>query len=123
MTIQPDPPDAAQALHALRVSDARWQAVLATSRDAVISIDAAGCSRSSTGPPRRCSLRGRGGRGPDVTMLMPAPYSEQHAEYLRRYQRTGERHAIGRIRSVQGRTPERRDVSARAVGVGVAHRR
>ncbi len=104
MTIQPDPPDAAQVLHALRVSDARWQAVLATSRDAVIAIDAAGVvTLFNRAAEAMFGYAAAEVVGRDVTMLMPAPYSAQHAEYLRRYQRTGERHAIGRIRTVQGR--------------------
>ncbi len=41
--------------------------------------------------------------GRDVSMLMPAPYRQEHAEYVRRYERTGEAHAIGRIRTVTAR--------------------
>ena len=41
--------------------------------------------------------------GRDVTMLMPERYACEHADYIDRYERTGERRAIGRIRMVDGR--------------------
>lgn len=33
-------------------------------------------------------------------MLMPAPYRDEHPEYIARYERTGTPQAIGRIRNV-----------------------
>ena len=33
-------------------------------------------------------------------MLMPEPYTTEHDGYIERYERTGEPHAIGRIRTV-----------------------
>ncbi|MEM6996768.1 MAG: PAS domain S-box protein [Myxococcota bacterium] len=38
--------------------------------------------------------------GQDVAVLMPQPYRREHAGYVSRYERTGEAHAIGRIRTV-----------------------
>ena len=35
-----------------------------------------------------------------VQLLMPEPYANEHDSYIERYERTGEPHAIGRIRSV-----------------------
>ena len=94
-------PPAAQALHDLQVTDARWRAVLGTMRDAIVAIDRRGVrhavqplrpSRCSAIAPTRCWVA-------TSSMLMPAPYGDEHDEYLRRYQRTGEARAIGRIRA------------------------
>lgn len=104
MTTPPDPPDAAQALHDLRVADARWQAVLATVRDAIIAIDSTGSvTLFNRAAEQVFGYEAAEVVGKNVTMLMPPPYSREHDEYLRRFERTGEPHAIGRIRSVQGR--------------------
>ena len=45
-------------------------------------------------------------QGKDVSILMPDPYRSDHAGYVHRYEKTGEAHAIGRIRTV---TARRRD--------------
>ena len=97
-------PGAAQALHDLRVAEAHWQAVLATIRDAIIAIDANGSITLFNRVAEQVfGYEAAEVVGRNVTMLMPPPYNREHDEYLRRYQRTGEAHAIGRIRSVQGR--------------------
>src|SRR5262245_16892430 len=93
-----------QALHDLQVADARWQAVLGTIRDAIISIDR--CGVITLFNPAAEQVFGYTAEevlGQNVTMLMPPPYCDEHDDYLRCYQRTGEARAIGRIRSVQGR--------------------
>ena len=41
--------------------------------------------------------------GQDVKLLMPEPYAREHAGYIKRYEETGEPHAIGRIRTVMGK--------------------
>lgn len=41
--------------------------------------------------------------GRNVRELMAAPYAEEHDGYIERYERTGEAHAIGRIRTVRAR--------------------
>lgn len=41
--------------------------------------------------------------GEDVKILMPDPYHSEHGHYVERYERTGEAHAIGRIRTVTAR--------------------
>jgi two-component system, LuxR family, sensor kinase FixL len=96
--------DPQQALYDLRVADARWQAVLATARDAIIAIDKQG--RITLFNPAAAQVFGYRAEevvGQNVNLLMPPPYREEHDGYLRRYRETGERRAIGRIRSVQGR--------------------
>ena len=42
-------------------------------------------------------------QGKDVSILMPDPYRSDHAGYVHRYEKTGEAHAIGRIRTVTAR--------------------
>ena len=95
---------AEEALHVLHLQEARWQAILDTARDAIVSIDAAG----------RVTLFNRTAElvfgytaaevlGRNVAMLMPAPYQEEHDGYLARYAATREPHAIGRIREVWGK--------------------
>jgi len=97
-------PTAIEALRALQLNEARWQAILDTARDAIIGIDTAG----------RITLFNRGAEavfgyapaeviGRNVTLLMPAPYREQHDGYLESYRETGVPKAIGRVREVQGR--------------------
>jgi diguanylate cyclase (GGDEF)-like protein/PAS domain S-box-containing protein len=41
--------------------------------------------------------------GKNVSMLMPPPHRESHDRYLSRYLLTGEAHAIGKTRELQGR--------------------
>jgi len=91
-------------LHDLRLDLVRWQAVLDSAQDAIISILPDGkitlFNRSAErifGYPAEETL------GHDVSMLMPAPYSVEHADYVRRYESTGERRAIGRVRFVEAR--------------------
>ncbi len=95
---------AAGALRLLEIESRRWQSVLDTAQDAIISID----------PHGRITLFNRaaeeifGYRADEVlqqnvTLLMPSPYREQHDQFLRNYQATGEAKAIGRIRHVEAR--------------------
>jgi two-component system, LuxR family, sensor kinase FixL len=93
-----------RALRDLQVADARWRAVLNTARDAIISIDAEGQIRLfNPSAERMFGYRADEVLAQNVTVLMPSPYREEHDEYIRRYQRTGEARAIGHIRSVRGR--------------------
>src|SRR5579862_1389520 len=95
---------APRGLRDLQVADARWRAVLSTARDAIISIDANGLlTLYNPAAEEMFGYRAEEVIGRNVTVLMPAPYREEHGEYIARYQRTGEARAIGRIRSVQGR--------------------
>lgn len=82
---------------------ARFEAILRTARDAIVSIDRTG----------RITLFNRAAEdifgftadevlGQDVVVLMPSPYREEHGDYLRAYEETGVPKAIGRIRTVEG---------------------
>ncbi len=89
---------------ALELNEARWQALLDTARDAIISIDQDGCVTLFN----RCAEQIFGYAadevlGRNVSLLMPSPYREEHDRYLRTYDKTGVARAIGRIRDVQGR--------------------
>lgn len=107
MEKRPDPAATAgddQALHDLQVADARWQAVLGTNRDAIVAIDRAGSiTLFNRAAEQVFGYSAQEVLGHNVAKLMPPPYCDEHDEYLRRYQETGEPHAIGRIRSVRGR--------------------
>lgn len=91
-----------QGLHDLQVDSARWRAVLGTMPDAIVAIDSQGritlfnaVAEQIFGYPADEVL------GQNVAILMPPPYRDEHDGYIRRYERTGEARAIGRIRSVQ----------------------
>lgn len=121
MTSRRHRPDSPQALHDLQVADARWQAVLATARDAIVAIAPDG--RITLFNPAAEAVFGYRSDeviGRNVTLLMPPPYRDEHDEYLDRYRRTGEPHAIGRIRSVEGR---RRDGDVFPIELSVSESR
>ncbi len=90
-------------LHAkFQLTEARWQAVLETARDAIVSIDESG--RIALFNPAAEQIFGYAATevlGKNVNVLMPSPYHEEHDDYLRRYLETGEAKAIGRIREVE----------------------
>jgi two-component system sensor kinase FixL len=92
------------ALRDLQLADARWRAVFNAARDAIISIDADGLiTLFNPGAEQVFGYRGEEVLGRNVAMLMPEPYAGDHDAYIRRYQRTGEARAIGRVRHVQAR--------------------
>lgn len=79
-------------------------AIISSARDAIISIDRGGLITSFN--PAATDIFGYAideVLGRNVSMLMPAPYRDEHDAYLANYHRTGERRIIGRIRHVQAR--------------------
>lgn len=73
-------------------------------QDAVISID--GQARIVLFNPAAEHMFGYSQaevRGQKVNMLMAEPYASEHDRYIEHYERTGEKRAIGRIRTVAGR--------------------
>jgi len=42
-------------------------------------------------------------QGQKVNMLMAEPYATEHDEYIKQYETTGEKRAIGRVRTVAGK--------------------
>ena len=85
--------------------NATWlERLIDTTQDAVVSIDRRGCIVLFNAAAERVfgystdEIVGR-----KVTDLMAEPYATEHNGYIGRYERTGEPHAIGRIRTVEGR--------------------
>ncbi len=89
---------------ALAEREAHLKSVLDTVPDAMIVIDTQGAIQSfSVAAERLFGYKAAETIGKNVSMLMPAPYHEQHDGYLERYLQTGERHIIGIRRIVVGR--------------------
>ncbi|TZF86239.1 PAS domain S-box protein (plasmid) [Pedobacter sp. BS3] len=84
-------------------NSALLKAIIENAIDGIITIDDKGLVESIN--PSACKLFGYQPDeviGRNISMLMPSPYSEQHDEYIARYQRTGKAHIIGIGREVQG---------------------
>jgi two-component system sensor kinase FixL len=80
----------------LAAREALLRSVLDTVPDAMVVIDDKGIMQSfSSAAERLFGYRAAEVVGRNVSMLMPAPYSEQHDGYIARYLRTGERRIIG----------------------------
>ena len=83
--------------------EARLAAILNTAADAIITIDDRGGIQSvNLAAERLFAYAAAEMIGQNVKMLMPAPYREEHDDYLSRYMRTGEKHIIGVGREVVG---------------------
>ena len=79
------------------------KAIIENAIDGIITIDDRGRVESIN--PAGCNLflyTPEEVIGNNISMLMPAPYREEHDEYLGRYQRTGDPHIIGIGREVTG---------------------
>jgi two-component system, LuxR family, sensor kinase FixL len=89
---------------AIRKSESWLRNLIATTQDAVVSIDRRGCvvlfNRSAE---RIFGYAAHEIIGRKVNELMAEPYSSEHDGYIERYERTGEARAIGRIRTVRGK--------------------
>jgi len=91
-------------LRVLQLQEARWQAILDSARDAIVSIDEAGrVTLFNRAAGETFGYSASEVLGQNVSMLMPSPYREEHDGYLRSYRTTGVARAIGRIREVHGR--------------------
>jgi len=80
------------------------ESLVETTQDAVISIDRQGCiALFNPSAERIFGYTRQEVSGANVTCLMPEPYAGEHTGYIERYERTGERRAIGRIRTVEAK--------------------
>lgn len=72
-----------------------------TTQDAVVIIDRQGqIELFNAAAERVFGYTRKEVIGQNVQLLMPEPYASEHQGYIDRYERTGERRAIGRIRTV-----------------------
>ena len=79
------------------------KAIIDNAIDGIITIDEKGIIETIN--PAGCNLFEYAAHeviGKNVSMLMPAPDSDRHDNYLRHYQHTGKPHIIGIGREVQG---------------------
>ena len=85
-------------------AQAYLRSLIHTTQDAVISIDRQGrIDLFNPAAERVFGYTRTEVQGQKLQMLMPEPYAGEHDSYIARYERTGERHAIGRIRTVAAR--------------------
>ena len=89
---------------ALEASEARLRAVVDNAADGIITINARGIIEAVNPEATRLfGYRHDELIGQNVRILMPAPDSARHDEYLARYLRTGEARIIGIGRELTGR--------------------
>ena len=89
---------------AQRESEAKAQAILETTVDGIITIDAEGTIESFNQAAEDIfEYAAEEVIGENVKVLMPSPYREEHDEYLRSYHETGRKRIIGIGREVTGK--------------------
>jgi two-component system sensor kinase FixL len=82
--------------------EARLRQLVDATQDAVVFIDEHARIRRLNRSAERIFGYAPGELlGQKVDVLMPEPYRAQHDDYIRRYERTGEARAVGRIRRVE----------------------
>lgn len=88
----------------MRRSESWLHNLIATTQDAVVSIDRRGCVvLFNPAAERIFGYRAEEIAGKKVNQLMAEPYSSEHDGYIERYEKTGEARAIGRIRTVMAK--------------------
>ena len=88
----------------LNERDSHLRSIVDTVLDAMVVIDNAGIMQSfNDSAVRQFGYSPEEAIGQNVSMLMPAPYREQHDGYVDRYLSTGEKRIIGIDRVVTGR--------------------
>lgn len=93
-----------QAARSALRSEARYEAILKSAVDGIVTIDDAGIIDSvNPATERMFGYRADELIGRNVKILMPSPYHEEHDGYLDRYLETAEKKIIGIGREVVGR--------------------
>jgi two-component system sensor kinase FixL len=101
--------------------EAHFKSILDTIPDAMVVIDDQGIIQSfSAAAERLFGYRAEEAVGKNVKLLMPAPYRNEHDDYIARYLQTGERRIIGIGRVVVG---ERKDGSTFPIELAVGEMR
>ena len=94
----------ARTERALNVSEAKARAILETTVDGIITIDARGTIESFNAAAENIfGYSAHEAIGNNVKMLMPAPYRGEHNTYIQNYHDTGEKQIIGIGREVTGK--------------------
>jgi two-component system, LuxR family, sensor kinase FixL len=107
-----------KAEDALLESEAKARAILETTVDAMITIDARGIVESFNKAAEQIfGYTASEVIGRNVKMLMPQPYREEHDGYIRSYHETGRRNIIGIGREVTG---QRKDGSTFPMDLSVS---
>ena len=102
-TVARDIGDRLRLDQSLRVTEARWRAVIDSAVDAIVVIDANGMVEAfNPAAERMFGYSEQEAVGQNVSLLMPAPYREEHDRYIEHYLRTGEQRIIGIGREVTG---------------------
>lgn len=113
--------DWAETRMKLETQEAHLRSVLDTVPDATVVIEPDGTVTSfNTAAVRQFGYQPAEVVGRNVSMLMPAPYRDQHDGYLHRYLTTGEKRIIGMDRVVVGR---RKDGSTFPMSLAVGETR
>ena len=101
--------------------EGRMRAILDTAADGIITIDERGTVKTlNPAAEQMFGYRADEVVGKNVRLLMPAPYAEEHDDYLERYLRDGRPRIIGLGREVLGR---RKDGTTFPLDLGVGESR
>jgi PAS domain S-box-containing protein len=110
-----------RAEEALSASERRMRGIVDTANDAIITINDQGIiDNFNPAAERMFGYAHDEAIGRNIKLLMPAPYSEEHDDYLSRYLETGDRRVIGIGRELVGR---RSDGSTFPVDLAVSEQR
>lgn len=93
-----------QRTREIRAERSHLEAILDSALDAIISIDSQGVIQTINRSAERLFGYTRNEMiNQNVSMLMPAPYSEEHDSYIKRYLQTGKPRILDSVRELVGR--------------------